>query len=125
MPVKSGNRDQIIHFQIIRYRTGVKIVRILLPVLLLFPTLSYSQSGYLAGTAQEGIEPDQSLISVHLGGYGAPRDGRFSLHWIPKGSIPVADGAVGLNDRLYVVSNSELLSMNPSGNPEFDSSFLQ
>ena len=88
----------------------------ILSVLILLPVLSYSQSGYLSGTSQVGIEPGQSLISLHLGGYGAPRDGRFTLQWIKKGPVPAAAAAAGLNDKLYVVSKGELFSMNPSEN---------
>ncbi|MCX6226959.1 MAG: hypothetical protein NTV01_19790 [Bacteroidia bacterium] len=94
----------------------MRINYIFLPVLILLPFLSYSQSGYLTGTSQEGIEPDQSLISLHLGGYGAPRDGRFTLQWIKKGSVPAVAAAGGLNDKLYIISNGDLFSMNPSEN---------
>ena len=48
------------------------------------------QTGYLAGTGQSGIEPYESLISLHLGGYGAPRDGRFTLQWKHEGETPDA-----------------------------------
>jgi hypothetical protein len=75
-----------------------------------------AQSSYLIGTAQEGIEPDQSLISLHLGGYGAPRDGRFTLQWIKKGSVPDVASMAGTTDKLYILSNGDLLSVNPSGN---------
>ena len=81
---------------------------------MMIPVLSYTQSGYLAGISIKGIEPDNSLISLHLGGYGAPRDGRFTLQWIKKGPAPEADAIVGLNDRLYIVSHGNLLIMDPS-----------
>jgi hypothetical protein len=73
-----------------------------------------SQSTYLIGTAQSSIEPDQSLISLHLGGYGAPRDGRFSLQWINKGVVPEAVSIAGLTGKLYIVSNDNLLFMDPA-----------
>jgi hypothetical protein len=84
-------------------------------LLILLPFLSYTQSSYLIGTSQESIEPDQSLISVHLGGYGAPRDGRFSLQWINKGVVPALTAMGRLKNELFIVSNGELLLMNPSG----------
>jgi hypothetical protein len=74
----------------------------------------YSQSTYLIGTSQAGIEPDQSLISLHLGGYGAPRDGRFSLQWINKGTAPEVTSLGVLADKLYIVSKNEIFCINPS-----------
>ena len=74
----------------------------------------YSQTGYLAGTGQAGIEPDESLISLHLGGYGAPREGRFTLQWTKRGEVSDADAFCGLNDKLYTLSNGELFYYKPS-----------
>jgi hypothetical protein len=76
----------------------------------------YSQPAYLIGTSQISIEPDQSLISLHLGGYGAPREGRFSLQWTNKGPVPEVNSMGGLNDKLFIISKDELMSMNPSEN---------
>jgi hypothetical protein len=73
------------------------------------------QTGYFAGTGQSGIEPYESLISLHLGGYGAPRDGRFTLQWICRGNMPEADALTGLNDKLFIVSRNKLLYSTPSG----------
>jgi hypothetical protein len=73
-----------------------------------------AQSGFLAGTAQSGIEPDESLISLHLGGYGAPRDGRFTLQWINHGTTPDAQSMAGLKDKLYILSGSNLLYCTPA-----------
>jgi len=94
----------------------MRIRNLLLSLLLILPYLSNSQSNYLVGTSQEAIEPDQSLISLHLGGYGAPKDGRFTLQWIKMGTTPEPITIAGLNDKLYIVSNGDLLSMNPSDN---------
>lgn len=74
----------------------------------------YAQTGYLAGTGQAGIEPDESLISIHLGGYGAPREGRFTLQWTKRGEVSNADAFCGLNDKLYTISNGELFYYKPS-----------
>ena len=93
----------------------MKRVLLLLWIFIILPYLSYPQSSYLIGTAQAGIEPEQSLISLHLGGYGAPRDGRFTLQWINKGAVPEVGAMAGANDKLYIISNGDLLSMNPSG----------
>ena len=92
----------------------MKIKHLLVTLLILIGYLSYSQSSYLVGTSQEGIEPDQSLISLHLAGYGAPRDGRFTLQWINKGSVPEMTAMAGMKHRLYIISKGDLFLMNPS-----------
>lgn len=76
--------------------------------------LIYSQPGYLAGTGQSGIEPDESLISLHLGGYGAPRDGRFTLQWKEKGIMHDVVAATGINSRIFIISGRELMYCTPS-----------
>jgi hypothetical protein len=78
-------------------------------VLLLKTVMSNGQTGYLAGTGQSGIEPYESLISLHLGGYGAPRDGRFSLQWKHEGETPDAVAMTGLNGEIFIVSGNKLL----------------
>jgi hypothetical protein len=91
-----------------------KIRNLLLAMILFTPFHIYSQSSYMAGTSQSSIEPSQSLISLHLGGYGAPRDGRFTLQWISKGNIPDVTAIAGLNDKLYFVSGGSLSYLVPS-----------
>ena len=88
--------------------------RIFLPLFLFLPFLVFSQSSYQVGTAKETIEPDQSLISLHLGGYGAPKDGRFTLQWTKMKNVPQHEAFGALHNKLYIVSNGELLSINPS-----------
>ena len=83
--------------------------------LLLFITESLQgQTGYLAGTGQEGIEPYESLISLHLGGYGAPRDGRFTLQWKHEGNTPDAVAMTGLNGKIFIIRGSEVMWTVPS-----------
>jgi|WetSurMetagenome_2_1015567.scaffolds.fasta_scaffold02277_3 hypothetical protein len=73
-----------------------------------------SQPAYLIGTSQASIEPDQSLISLHLGGYGLPKDGRFTLQWVNKGAVMEVSSMCGLADNLYILSKNEILYKNPS-----------
>lgn len=94
----------------------MEIKNILLLLLMLLPAISNAQASYLIGTSQESIEPDQSLISLHLAGYGAPREGRFTLQWINKGAAPEVTAMGGLSDNIYIVSKSDLLWMNPAKN---------
>jgi hypothetical protein len=72
------------------------------------------QPDYLAGTGQESIEPDESLISLHLGGYGAPREGRFSLQWKTMTKIPAVEAIAGTEDNLFIFSEGNILK---SGQP--------
>jgi len=76
----------------------------------------HSQSSYLIGSSHVGIEPEQSLISLHLGGYGAPRDGRFTLQWIDKKAIPDASAFTSMADKLYIISKGELFTLKPFKN---------
>lgn len=92
----------------------MKIIVRLLLMLIMFPCFSFSQSNYLAGTSLASIEPDQSLISLPLTGYGAPRDGRFTLQWIKRGVVPEITAMGGSDDKLYLISKGDLLSLNPS-----------
>jgi len=61
-------------------------------ILLLIPVRLISQYEYQAGVSQVSIEPDQTLLSLHLGGYGAPREGRFTIQWCEISELP-ATGA--------------------------------
>lgn len=90
---------------------------ILLSILLLLILQTGSLTGqtrYMAGTGQSGIEPYESLISLHLGGYGAPRDGRFTLQWRHEGKAPEATAMTGLNGKIFIVNGSELMCSVPS-----------
>ncbi len=90
----------------------LKFATLLITILL--PVHGSAQLVYLAGTSQASLEPDQSLISLHLGGYGAPREGRFTLQWIGRGDTPVATAFAGVDNKLYIVSGSDLLYQNSS-----------
>lgn len=81
-------------------------------VILLIPGRLYSQSDYYAGTSQVSIEPDQTLFSLHLGGYGAPRDGRFTLQWSERGTLPEVTALGVSGEKLYIVSKNELFLVN-------------
>jgi hypothetical protein len=93
----------------------MKFIRdLLLGVTLINAFQVYSQSTYQTGTGQSSIEPDESLISLHLGGYGAPRDGRFTLQWINHGETPDAHAMAGLKDKLFIISGNDLLYYSPA-----------
>ena len=94
----------------------MKKINLLLLLLILLSYDSYSQSTYLVGTSQASIEPGQSMISLHLAGYGIPKEGRFTLQWIDQGAIPTVTAMGGSNDKLFIVSNNELFDLDTSQN---------
>jgi len=67
----------------------INILTVILLTTAIVPALA--QTGYQAGTAIVSIEPEETLLSLHLGGYGAPRDGRFTLQWHEIDKLPAAD----------------------------------
>ena len=94
----------------------MKIKYLLRSLFILLPVLSYAQPSYLIGTSQVGIEPDKSLISLHLAGYGSPKAGRFTLHWINKEQLSNVTALGGLADKLYIVTKNDLLWKYPMEN---------
>jgi hypothetical protein len=80
---------------------------------------SKSQSVYLMGSATTSIEPENSLFSVALAGYGAPRDGRFSISWKYVKEAPQVTDITGFDGKLYAINkNHELLVMDPDQVPK-------
>jgi hypothetical protein len=73
-----------------------------------------AQSGYMIGTSHVSIEPDHSVFSVALAGYGAPREGRFSISWKYIGKASAIRLLTGSQGKLYAVNtDNELLEMHP------------
>jgi hypothetical protein len=85
-------------------------------VILIFYTVHVNAQEYRVGTSSCRTEPEQSLISLHLGGYGGPREGRFSLQWVEKELLPVISFIGGVSDKLYIISKGELLWRRNSEN---------
>ena len=87
----------------------MKSIKSLMLLLFLICPLMGNAQEYSVGTSVAGIEPDQSLISLHLGGYGGPREGRFTIQWHDKGSLPAFSAISGVSDNLFILSNNNLL----------------
>ena len=70
----------------------------------------------MVGTSRISTEPDSTLFSVALSGYGYPAEGRFSINWIFHGNIPVNIAAItGLDGKFFAAdSNRTLWSGTPS-----------
>ena len=90
----------------------MKIKSLLFLLIGYLPSLVNGQSDYFVGTSQESIEPDQSLISLHLGGYGAPREGRFTLQWKVIEPLTPVTAMAGMTDRLYITTDNKILWKN-------------
>ncbi|MCQ2151951.1 MAG: hypothetical protein MJY70_02710 [Bacteroidales bacterium] len=62
--------------------------RIFLLVVSLLCLIACSENGdYKVGSASCSIEPDDSIFSLTLGGYGYPAEGRFCLEWKRIGKV--------------------------------------
>jgi len=57
------------------------------------------------GTSSVTLEPDNSIFSLTLAGYGAPVEGRFTLEWIACGDAPAVDYLAGDGECLYAVDS--------------------
>jgi hypothetical protein len=77
---------------------------------LFFHSGTIGQSGYFVGTSSVSLEPDSSIFSLALGGYGAPAEGRFTITWQLLGNAPDIKSITALNGHLYALNTkNELL----------------
>ncbi len=89
----------------------MRIVRIFIFLLCILAGISLqAQQDFLVGSSNVSIEPDSSVFSLALAGYGAPRDGRFSITWENAGRAPEGVFAIaGLGKKLYAVTGEHNL----------------
>ncbi len=88
----------------------MRINNCLLLFLFLYSIPSKGQDYYQAGTSSVSLEPDNSIFSVALAGYGFPREGRFSLTWDYIDQTPDFTAISSLNGKFYAATrNNELL----------------
>ena len=86
------------------------------PILNAFLFVLYSITGsakvnqYQVGTATVSIDPLPYPFSLALAGYGAPREGRFSLEWMKESAAPEISVFAGSGNTLYAVSGDNLVS---------------
>jgi hypothetical protein len=78
-------------------------------ILLCLCCSAIAQSNYQIGTSSVSIEPDNSIFSTALAGYGAPRAGRFSISWNHIGSLPESNALAGLDGKLYAATSEDEL----------------
>lgn len=84
--------------------------KLLLSLLLaLSSPILIAQTEYKVGTSTVSIEPDDTMYSVPLAGYGYPREGRFSIEWRKRGSAVEVKSLTGVGRILYAVNLSGAL----------------
>lgn len=70
-----------------------------------------AQQQFMVGSSKVSIDPDSTVFSLPLAGYGAPREGRFDLQWQYRDSLDGIRYLASAADRLYAVNdNGELLA---------------
>ncbi|RZS74978.1 hypothetical protein EV199_0830 [Pseudobacter ginsenosidimutans] len=80
-----------------------------------------AQVNYRAGFAQTSLEPPSYPFSLSLAGYGAPRDGRFTLEWIRKGEAVDCTAFGNSANNLIAVSQGKLMISGIDGEPAWKS----
>lgn len=83
-----------------------------------------AQYGYRVGSGQSAIEPDQTFFSLTLAGYGAPREGRFTLNWMPQRVLGDVTDAAIFSGKLFYLSNSALRVLPLAGDPAVPTEIL-
>lgn len=69
-----------------------------------------AQSDYEVGFSRVSTEPDSTLFSVAISGYGYPPEGRFSIEWLPVGDMPGKIAAMtGMGSTFYAADSAGVL----------------
>ncbi|WP_162915901.1 hypothetical protein [Paraflavitalea soli] len=74
-----------------------------------------AQVNYRAGFAQTSLEPPSYPFSLSLAGYGAPRDGRFTLEWIRKGEAGDCTAFGNTANNLFAWRQGKLMISGTAG----------
>ncbi|MEO6220919.1 MAG: hypothetical protein ABIO81_10855 [Ginsengibacter sp.] len=86
-----------------------KILFLLIIFLFSFST-SKGQGQYNVGTSCVSTEPDSTVVSIALSGYGYPEEGRFSIEWILRGNAPENIVALtGLDGKFFAADSNHSL----------------
>lgn len=82
----------------------------LLPLLLLlYSSFLLAQTEYKVGTSIVSIEPDNTVFSIPLAGYGYPPEGRFSIEWVKVSPSVGIKNITGLGKMLYAINENGAL----------------
>lgn len=84
--------------------------------ILLISLVPGSKAQYQVGIGTESIEPNNSIFSLALGGYGAPREGRFSVTWKKIAKYQPVKAITSLNGNFFAINaNDELVTAGNTG----------
>jgi hypothetical protein len=82
----------------------------------LMTSAAFGQGNFLVGSGNVSIDPDSTTFSLPLAGYGAPREGRFTIEWQYQRGFKDLKYLAAAGDKLYAVSSAgKLLSGDPKG----------
>ncbi len=99
---------------VIKIKTSTSMMKnkILLPLIIFlfsFSTLK-SHGQYSVGTSSVSTEPDSTVVSIALSGYGYPEEGRFSIEWILRDStLQNIVALTGLDGEFFAVDSNHIL----------------
>ncbi|GEO04768.1 hypothetical protein AAE02nite_24320 [Adhaeribacter aerolatus] len=85
----------------------------LLVCLFLFSSQVFGQQNFLAGLARQSLQPGKESFSLALAGYGAPRDGRFTLDWEQKANLAPGSVLTGTDAVFLAISAKDILQQAP------------
>src|SRR5690606_7778481 len=92
-------------------------------IILAIPQLLIAQNTYQVGSGEHSLEPPSSIFSVSLAGYGAPRDGRFSLEWIqeekPQAVLALIKEKTKLYNTLFQNAKQVISDIQPKNKHSF------
>ncbi|MDD2475097.1 MAG: hypothetical protein PHI32_04190 [Dysgonamonadaceae bacterium] len=98
----------------------MKIKSIVLLSFVIFLGFSCTKDVYQVGTSKVSLEPENDLISLALGGYAAPWEGRFTLQWIEIETIPSFTAITGIDNSFYIISDNSLLKKESVTNSQWE-----
>jgi hypothetical protein len=73
---------------------------------LFYSLILCGQNSFLVGSDAKSIEPDSSMFSLALAGYGEPSEGRFTIEWTFYENLPELNFITGIGDHLYGIDKS-------------------
>ncbi|KPE49510.1 PQQ-binding-like beta-propeller repeat protein [Chryseobacterium indologenes] len=85
----------------------IQLIQNLLVVLLLQSFIS--GQNYFVGFSKQLINPDSTILSSPLAGFGNPREGRFSIDFLEMGIANYAVAMCSSNTKLYVATSDNKL----------------
>lgn len=76
---------------------------------------AFGQQTYMAGLDRQSLQPENESFTLALAGYGAPREGRFTLNWEKKDQLPAGLLLTAMGDQVYALNEKGALQQAPAG----------